>query len=64
MMDTRNLRLAAPDRNGFTLFLGEDRYGQTMTIKGFFKQGQIKAMSGQLQNCKLTINAVVSIATL
>lgn len=31
---------------------------------GFFKQGQIKAMSEQLQNCKLTINSVVSIATL
>lgn len=31
---------------------------------GFFKQGQIKAMSAQLQNCKLTINSVVSIATL
>ncbi len=31
---------------------------------GFFKQGQIKAMSEQLRNCKLTINSVVSIATL
>lgn len=31
---------------------------------GFFKQGQIKAMSEQLSNCKLTINSVVSIATL
>jgi Fungal N-terminal domain of STAND proteins len=31
---------------------------------GFFKQGQIKAMSEQLQNCKLSINSVVSIATL
>jgi Fungal N-terminal domain of STAND proteins len=31
---------------------------------GFFKQGQVKAMSEQLQNCKLTINSVVSIATL
>lgn len=31
---------------------------------GFFKQGQIKAISEQLQNCKLTINSVVSIATL
>ena len=31
---------------------------------GFFKQGQTKAMSQQLQNCKLTINSVVSIATL
>jgi hypothetical protein len=34
------------------------------TNVGFFKQGQIKAMSEQLQNCKLTINTVVSIATL
>lgn len=33
MMDTRNLRLTDPDKNGFTLFLGEDQYGQTMTIK-------------------------------
>lgn len=31
---------------------------------GLFKQGQIKAMSEQLRNCKLTINSVVSIATL
>jgi hypothetical protein len=31
---------------------------------GFFKQGQIKAMSEQLLNCKLSINSVVSIATL
>lgn len=31
---------------------------------GFFKQGQMKAMSAQLQNCKVTINSVVSIATL
>jgi hypothetical protein len=31
---------------------------------GFFKQGQIKAMSEQLSNCKLTINSVFSIATL
>jgi hypothetical protein len=31
---------------------------------GFFKQGQIKAMSEQLSNCKLTIISVVSIATL
>ena len=31
---------------------------------GFFKQGQIKAMSQQLANCKLTINNVVNIATL
>jgi hypothetical protein len=31
---------------------------------GFFKQGQIKAMSEQLSNCKLAINSVVSIATL
>jgi hypothetical protein len=31
---------------------------------GFFKQGQIKAMSEQLSNCKLTINSLVSIATL
>ncbi|KAF8867327.1 hypothetical protein BDZ45DRAFT_700253 [Acephala macrosclerotiorum] len=31
---------------------------------GFFKQGQIKAMSEQLSNCKLAINSVVNIATL
>ena len=31
---------------------------------GFFKQGRIKAMSEQLQNCKLSITSVVSIATL
>ena len=31
---------------------------------GFLKQGQIKAMSKQLRNCKLTINSIVSIATL
>ncbi|KAF2174723.1 hypothetical protein K469DRAFT_613557, partial [Zopfia rhizophila CBS 207.26] len=31
---------------------------------GFFKQGEIKTMSEQLQNCKVTINSVVSIATI
>ena len=31
---------------------------------GFFKQGRIKTMSEQLQNCKVAINSVVSIATL
>jgi hypothetical protein len=31
---------------------------------GFFKQRQIKSASEQLQTCKLTINSVVSIATL
>ncbi|KAF2103130.1 hypothetical protein NA57DRAFT_63799 [Rhizodiscina lignyota] len=33
MMDTRNLRLINPDKNGFTLFLDEDSYAQSMTIK-------------------------------
>lgn len=37
---------------------------QDRTSVGFFKQGQIKAMSEQLQNCKFSINSVVSIATL
>jgi len=37
---------------------------QDRTSVGFFKEGQIKAMSKQLQNCKLSINSVVSIATL
>lgn len=37
---------------------------QDRTIVGFFKQGQVKAMSEQLQNCKLSINSIVSIATL
>ncbi|KAF1935662.1 hypothetical protein EJ02DRAFT_484084 [Clathrospora elynae] len=37
---------------------------QDRTSVGFFKQSQIKAMSEQLQNCKLSINSVVSIATL
>lgn len=32
MMDTRNLRLANAEKNGFTLFLDKDRYGQSMTI--------------------------------
>ena len=31
---------------------------------GFFKQGRIKTMSEQLQNCKVTITSVVCIATL
>jgi hypothetical protein len=31
---------------------------------GFFRQGQMKAMSDQLQNCKLSISNIVSIATL
>ncbi|KAF2709645.1 hypothetical protein K504DRAFT_491094 [Pleomassaria siparia CBS 279.74] len=37
---------------------------QDRTSVGFFKKGQIKAMSEQLQNCKLSINSVVGIATL
>jgi hypothetical protein len=37
---------------------------QDRTSVGFFKQGQIKAMSEQLQNCKLSIHSVVNIATL
>ena len=37
---------------------------QDRATVGFFKQGQIKAISEQLSNCKLTINSVVSIATL
>jgi hypothetical protein len=37
---------------------------QDRTSVGFFKQGQIKAISEQLRNCKLSINSVVSIATL
>lgn len=31
---------------------------------GFFRQGQIKAMSEQLQNCRLAVTTIVSIATL
>jgi hypothetical protein len=31
---------------------------------GFFKQQRIKSLSDQLQNCKMTVNAAVSIATL
>ena len=31
---------------------------------GFFKQAQIKAMSEQVSNCRLTITSAVSIATL
>ncbi|RLM02014.1 hypothetical protein CFD26_109125 [Aspergillus turcosus] len=31
---------------------------------GIFKQGQIKSMCEQLQSCKITVNTVVSIATL
>ncbi|CAO2653049.1 Nn.00g024600.m01.CDS01 [Neocucurbitaria sp. VM-36] len=34
------------------------------TRVGVFKQGQVKAMSEQLQNCKLAINSIVRIATL
>ena len=37
---------------------------QDRTSVGFLKQGKIKAMSEQLRNCKLSINSVVSIATL
>jgi hypothetical protein len=31
---------------------------------GIFKQNRVKSMSEQLQNCKITLNSVVSIATL
>jgi hypothetical protein len=37
---------------------------QDQTSVGFFKQRQSKAISKQLQNCKLSINLVASIATL
>lgn len=37
---------------------------QDRTSVGFFKKGQVKAISEQLQNCKLSINSVVNIATL
>jgi hypothetical protein len=37
---------------------------QDRTSVGFFKKDQIKAMSEQLQNCKLSITNVVSVATL
>jgi hypothetical protein len=35
-----------------------------VTEQLFFKQGQIKVMSEQLQNCKLAVTTIVSIATL
>ncbi|MCJ1251978.1 hypothetical protein MMC30_009216 [Trapelia coarctata] len=37
---------------------------QDRTNVGFLKQGRVKTMSEQLQNCKVTINSVVSVATL
>ncbi|KAF2790575.1 hypothetical protein K505DRAFT_311178 [Melanomma pulvis-pyrius CBS 109.77] len=37
---------------------------QDRTSVGFFKKGQVRAMSEQLQYCKLSISSVVSIATL
>jgi hypothetical protein len=37
---------------------------QDRTSIGFFKKGQVRAISEQLQNCKLSIISVVSIATL
>lgn len=37
---------------------------QDRTNVGFLKQGRIKTMSERLQNCKVTISTVVSIATL
>lgn len=33
-------------------------------VVGFFRQGHIKSMSEQLQNCKMTLTSVASIATL
>ncbi|RVX73553.1 hypothetical protein B0A52_02441 [Exophiala mesophila] len=38
MMDTRNLHLVNPDKNGLTLFMEEDRYGETFTITGDVSQ--------------------------
>jgi hypothetical protein len=53
------------DLQRWTKHSGDGRFAwQDRANVGFFKQGQIKAMSEQLQNCKLTINSVVSIATL
>ena len=37
---------------------------QDRAVVGVFKQGQLKSMSEQLQNCKVTLTSVVSIATL
>jgi hypothetical protein len=34
------------------------------TTVGFFKERQVKAMSGQLQSCKISLNAAISLATL
>lgn len=34
------------------------------TVVGFFKQGQIKSMTAQLQSCNIALTAVVAMATL
>lgn len=45
-------------------FKNSKRAWQDRAKVGFFKQGQIKAMSEQLQSCKLTVDSITSIATL
>jgi hypothetical protein len=37
---------------------------QDRAVVGIFKQGYVKSMSEQLQNCKITLTSVASIATL
>jgi len=53
------------DLQRWTRHSGDGRLAwQDRANVGFFKQGRIKTMSEQLQNCKVTIASVVGIATL
>lgn len=62
---TQACNLFRADLQRWTRHSGDGKLAwQDRASVGFFKQGQIKAMSEQLSSCKLTINSVVSIATL
>jgi hypothetical protein len=53
------------DLHRWTRHSGDDRLTwMDRANVGFFKQGRIKTMSEQLQNCKTTLNSVVSVAAL
>ncbi|KIV83395.1 hypothetical protein PV11_05426 [Exophiala sideris] len=57
MMASRNLHLTNPDKNGFTLFLDEDRYGQSMTIMR--QASDVLATLAPSIRANLTLNIVV-----
>jgi hypothetical protein len=62
---TRSCEMFRADLQRWTRHSEEGKLSwQDRANVGFFKQRRMKSMSEQLQSCKLSINSVVSIATL